>query len=91
MTSSPNCRCPVCGGKADDATPATEAGAIPALGDVAVCAYCRAVLVYDGEPLRLRLPMGSERAELYGDEGIARARRMILQSAPSRAKYRVAS
>ena len=82
-TVDPNCRCPVCGGHANGSTPVLEEGATPKQGDVAICAYCAAVLVYDGTPLRVRLPMGSERAELYGHDGIARARRIILERRPS--------
>lgn len=78
MTVAANCHCPVCGGGATGSAPVLEEGAIPRLGDVAICAYCAAVLVYDGTPLRLRLPMGLERGELYGDHDIARARRVIL-------------
>ena len=75
-------RCPVCGGSASGWTAVLNEDAVPKLGDVAICAYCASVLVYDGTPLRLRLPMGSERAELYGHEGIARARRVILERRP---------
>jgi hypothetical protein len=76
---APACRCPVCGGNASGASPVFAEGAVPKLGDIAICAHCASVLVYDGNPLRLRLPMGSERAELYGDESIARARRVVLE------------
>jgi hypothetical protein len=78
MTVAPDCRCPVCGGNANGSTPVLAEGAVPKLGDVAICAHCAAVLLYDGTPLRLRLPMGHERAELYGDDRVARARQVVL-------------
>ena len=79
----PNCRCPVCGKNTEDFTPTRE-GAVPKVDDVAICAYCASVLVYDGNPLRLRLPMGHERAELYGDAQIAQARQVVRAAAASR-------
>ena len=79
----PDIRCPVCRASTGDATPVGHHDA-PKRDDVAVCLYCAAVLVYDGEPLRLRLPRGPERAELYGDAQIAKVRgavraRMAIQ------------
>jgi hypothetical protein len=70
-----NIRCPVCGGAAHDATPVGGHRG-PQPDDVAVCLHCAAVLVYDGD-LRLRLPRGPERAELYGDAGIAKVRQAV--------------
>ena len=66
-------RCPICARAVDDATPVGHHRE-PKPDDVAVCLYCAAVLIYDGAPLRLRLPRGPERAELYGDEQIAKVR-----------------
>ena len=69
--------CPVCGASTNDAT-AVGHHAEPKPDDVAVCLYCAAVLIYADAPLRLRLPRGPERAELYGDERIAKVRGAVL-------------
>ena len=72
----PASRCPVCFGSTETETPVAH-HAEPKPNDVAVCLYCAAVLVYDGEPLRLRLPRGPERAELYGDPQVAKIRQAV--------------
>lgn len=71
LTSS---TCPNCGGQSDGFT-ALDSEATPKAGDVAICLYCLTVLVYGGDPLRLRRPTGAERADLYADPEIADARR----------------
>lgn len=71
-------RCPNCAATVDAATATGGGRPAPVAGDVGVCIYCAVVLVYDGDPVRARLPRGPERAELYGHPEIARVRQAVL-------------
>jgi hypothetical protein len=73
------CRCPLCGATLDDAT-GLNGRRSPSTGDVACCVYCLAVLVYEGDPLRLRLPRGDERADLYSNADVVALRQVTADA-----------
>lgn len=62
----PSCPCPFCKAKLDAASWVPDGGppATPRPGDVTVCAYCLAVLMFDGDPLTVRIPTVKEFEEL---------------------------
>ena len=66
--------CPGCGEFLDDCTPTGPGRVQPRPGDVTVCAYCAAVLVFDGEPVSVRLPTNAEVTELRGMPRLAQVR-----------------
>ena len=65
-------RCPACGIVLNGAL-GTNTDQRPSVGDCTICGHCRALLVYDGDPLQLRRPTLDEEAELLADPDVQRA------------------
>jgi hypothetical protein len=80
----PECACPTCGTKVNDATVVFHGAskASPAPGDVTVCIYCAAVSIFDDE-LCLRRPTPDEQREIARDprvqKTVAEIRRHVHQ------------
>jgi hypothetical protein len=71
----PGLHCPACRAKIDDATAAFEGRQHPRPRDVTVCAYCSVVLIFDGDPLSVRVPTKAERVELAAIPEVAKVQR----------------
>lgn len=66
--------CPSCGATLSGAIPTDGAEAHPSAGDCMLCGYCRALLIFDGDPVdKLRRPTLDEETELLADPGVQRA------------------
>lgn len=64
--------CPSCGIVLNGAL-GTNTDERPSVGDCTICGYCRALMVYDGDPLQLRRPTLDEETELLADPDVQRA------------------
>jgi len=54
-------------------------GPAPSPGDVSVCAYCAAVMIWEGDDMRLRAPTVEEAERFAHDECVQLARRLIKE------------
>ena len=78
--------CPVCQ-KDNDLLSAIETSETPppVQGDAGICFGCATVLIFDGHPLRLRLPREDEDI-IYDDPLIASARMAVIEQRVVRAQ-----
>lgn len=86
MTRQPT-PCPRCGERLDDDTCTTHPGAAPEPGDLTVCAYCIAPLVFRSvEPFTLEVLTELDLEELDGEmlAALAETQRMALAGRGSR-------
>lgn len=74
--------CPFCKAKLDAATMVPDQGPEvgPAPGDVTVCAYCQGVLMFDGDPLAIRIPTLAELKEVATLPELQRAQVALAMS-----------
>lgn len=79
----PACPCPLCKATLDAATWIPDGGppATPAAGDVTVCGYCGALLVFEADPLRLRTPTFAEMAEFSAMPELLQAQAIVAKHA----------
>lgn len=67
-------RCPSCGRANTEHESINDPDArTPDDGDLSICWGCRAVAVYETDPLRLRLPTDAELHKIKRSPGVARA------------------
>ena len=64
----------------DGYTPVDHEEAAPAPGDISVCLYCAAVVIFEDAPARWRLPDLLERAEVAANPEVVKARQTILSA-----------
>lgn len=65
--------CPSCGAELNGSI-GTNTDASPSAGDVTLCGYCRALLMFEGDPVdQLRRPTLDEETELLADPNVQRA------------------
>ena len=65
--------CPLCGATLSGAL-GTNTDASPSAGAVVLCGYCRALLMFEGDPVdQLRRPTLDEETELLADPDVQRA------------------
>lgn len=73
-------RCPYCGAMGDGFTPIEDEPHVPRPGDVAICAYCDQLQIYEAAPdgMGLRRATPAELEDLRADPEIARAQAALL-------------
>lgn len=79
----PFCRTPL---NAASLVPGQGDDARPEAGDFTVCAHCRGVLVFDGEPLAARSPTLAELIEAEAMPEVRAAVAVLTRHGPPRAK-----
>lgn len=79
----PACPCPFCKAELDAASWADDgAPAAPVAGDVSVCAYCQCLLIFDGDPLRVRAPTVAELGDLVAIPAVQRTLKALARAPP---------
>lgn len=81
MIDTPTTPCPNCGSPLEMHAPSTGGEGSPVSGDVTICLYCAAVLVFD-EDLKPRMPTAEERSALIEIDEVRRVVSAVKRHGP---------